>query len=207
MVGARWLYCGHLLAISPLVFLFEKSSSSSFGETQVTNSNSPGAIVVTVPGTGNTITINPGNTSDQSATSRPLQKLSDTQLRETAIDYAAKLRTFETNIKANRLAMTPPTAGTPAQQKAASDAFIKQLTQQTEQEDEQFSSNYLGNARALRSEIIFRLNRLGILSPYVDMTPFDKIGEHVLDFGVGRGANPFTCAANYLEKLARRLPP
>jgi hypothetical protein len=39
------------------------------------------------------------------------------------------------------------------------------------------------------------------------MTPFDKIGEHVLDFGIGRGANPFTCAANYLEKLARRLPP
>jgi hypothetical protein len=49
--------------------------------------------------------------------------------------------------------------------------------------------------------------KLGILSPYVDMTPFDKIGEHVLDFGIGRGANPFTCAANYLEKLARRLPP
>ena len=167
--------------------------------------NSGSGNTVIIPGSNNTVTIGPG--AESTASSRALKDLSNAQLRDASIDYAAKMRTFESNAQVN--SPSPPKffdKQSKAEQQSMSDAFAKKILQFGAQEELQFNNNYLGNARALRDEIILHLNRIGILAPYVEMTPFDDIGARVLDTGIVRGANPIFCAANYLEKLARRLP-
>jgi hypothetical protein len=136
------------------------------------------------------------------ATTRPLQQLSNLQLRESAIAQAVKLREFEKNVRENR----PPDRPSPDPKEL--EAWTKRLTEYPLQAEQQFNSYYRGQTIELRDEITFRLNSIGVFDPYIDMLPLDQIGKMVLNSGFARaGANPFTCVANYLEKLARRLPP
>ena len=141
---------------------------------------------------------------ENTAASRPLRSLSNTQLRDATIDFAAKMRTFETN--AEPQFHMPPAGLSKDQMQAQWNAETNRMEEGRRQKQLEFSNNYLGTARELRDEIILRLKIIGILSPYVELTPIEAIGPRVLDIGNLVGPYPVMSAANYLEKLARRLP-
>ena len=145
-----------------------------------------------------------GMTLEDTAASRPLSGLSNIQLRDATIDFAAKMRTFEANAEPQ---FHMPRAGLPKDQMDAQwTAETNRISEAQRLKQLEFSNNYLGTARELRDEIILRLKRIGILSPYVELTPIESIGPRVLDIGSLAGPYPIASAANYLEKLARRLP-
>jgi hypothetical protein len=85
-------------------------------------------------------------------------------------------------------------------------AETNRIAEAQRQKQLEFSNSYLGTARELRDEIILRLRSIGILSPYVELNPIESIGPRTLDVGSLAGPYPIASAANYLEKLARRLP-
>jgi hypothetical protein len=140
-----------------------------------------------------------------SAAHRPLMNLSNAQLRDAAIEFAAKMRSFEANTDAIEFG-SPDRNQTEEQRNQAWNKMQNDIIVHFRQKSLAFSNNYLGNAVELRNEIILRLESVGILKPYVGMSFFDRDGSEVLDGGLLAGASPVTDAANYLEKLARMIP-
>lgn len=141
----------------------------------------------------------------ETARNRPLENLTNSQLRDSAIMFAAKMRAFESN--ADVLESPHYIPGQSEEQqisewskmRLADDARRKQKTLS-------FANDYLGTAVDLRDEIIIRLNNIGVFKPYVEIPLYDQAGPDVLDGGLLAGPSPVTSAANYLERLARKLP-
>jgi hypothetical protein len=143
----------------------------------------------------------------QTASYRPLKALTNAQLSDSAIVFAGKMRTFESNADATEYPAHVQ-GETKDQQIAKFEEFSKHQTEKFRQKELIFDNEYLGQARELRDELTIRLQSIGILSPYVDIPMFQRaVVPHVFDTGSLAGADPVTAAADYLEKLARRLPP
>jgi hypothetical protein len=178
--------CGALIAIG-LAYAFQWIASKERNTTASATLSS----VVTAP--------------EATAASRPLRSLSNLQLRDATLVFAVKMRTFETNTDTTEIPFFKP-GNTPEQNNAAWEAMIKRQMERSKQKQLSFSDNYLGQARELRDEITFRLREIGVVQPYIDITPIESIGPGAIENGVLSGPYPVTSAANYLEKLVRRLP-
>lgn len=138
------------------------------------------------------------------ASDRPLQNLSNKQLKDAAIEVAKQMREFEANTDILEL----PSYSSNDTEEQKNEKWRAQVARDSARHSRKklaFTNNYLGQARELRDEIVVRLQKVGILSPYVQMNELE-IGPEVLDGRHLAGAYPVAAAANYLEKLARRLP-
>jgi hypothetical protein len=175
--GPPFIAMGVLLAIYHLYHLLQRKPRAA-----PPHSLPPGKIVHEPP----------------TAASRRLQGLSGLQLREAAIALAAQMRIFQANTNLYSMQRSLEHAD-------PHENFRKGAQHHTAVELE-FKNKYLGNARDLRDEIKFRLDGVGILQPYVDLSIKEQLGAYVLDNGRVVGANPISNAGDYLEKLARRLP-
>jgi hypothetical protein len=139
---------------------------------------------------------------DNTSTVQNLSQLSNAQLRQRVSDLTARMRTFEGVIKAEEtkelfekrqtsILEQPP-------QNNRNVETARMLERSTEVQT-QFRSQLLPQALALR-EILS--NRIGISQPY-PLIP----NNVALDYGILAGPSPISNAANYLEQLARQLPP
>ncbi len=115
------------------------------------------------------------------------------------------MREFEANSQLDRSSPFQPGLS-PEQRAAAWRQMVERDDQRHRQQNLEVNNTYLGQARQLRDEIVYRLKIVGIFSPYVDLSPVERVGVSTLDDGMLAGPHPITLAANYLEKLARRLP-
>jgi len=131
-----------------------------------------------------------------------LSALSPKQLRSATISFAAKMRDFEAAENAD--AMTrPQSTFDPAKTREqmiedgrrSQDAFVRRWMEKTAT----FSNNYIVQARELEDELIGRLRREGKLGPH------GKQMERRALEGSMTGFLPIAEAANYLERLARKL--
>jgi hypothetical protein len=129
-----------------------------------------------------------------------LPTISDSELRQISIAFCAELRTFETRVKASRR----PLPALPIPKDATHEQVVEVTRQQHAMDVERgeterlvFVRSYLQDMRALRTELVARLQRSGMVPPQADGATFE---------GFLAGATPISAAADYLEKLARMLP-
>lgn len=133
-----------------------------------------------------------------------LHSLTNLELRNAAMEFAAKLRMFDANAnEAIRQATNVP-PNTPPNE------ISQRLLQVFNQRQLEFSNVYLANARNFREEIAGRLKAAGIFTPYrpenARTTFLEYQANLQLDEGVLKGANSVTVTADYLEITARLLP-
>lgn len=131
-----------------------------------------------------------------------LSQLSNIQLRQRVSDLTARMRTFEAGIKESQmkeLSSRSPANLSPEQRQTEWNAYTARMLSQSAEAQAQFRSQFLPQALALREAIS---TRVGILQPYSSDPK-----TVALDYGMLAGVSPISDAADYLESLARRLPP
>jgi hypothetical protein len=137
-----------------------------------------------------------------SSTVENISRLPNEQIRRRVADLATAMRIFEGGRRSANAAelidRLPPSATREQRHAAWTEQTTRMLTRSAE-EQTQFRIQFLPQALALREAM---LNRLGIMPPY---PPQPRVVA--LDFGMLAGVSPISDAANYLEELARRLPP
>lgn len=134
------------------------------------------------------------------ATYRPLSSLSNFQLRDSALEFAKKMREFEVNIDSR----SPIHSKTRDED---SSVLTKKIQDFYSRKKASFSNEFLGQARIIKYEISYRLRRIGIFPPYFDGESTEEdIAKSVFDHGFLAGPSPVTSAANLLETMARLLP-
>jgi hypothetical protein len=145
------------------------------------------------------------------AQGRPLEKLTNAELKAATLLFAVQLRTFETNASRNQ--PKPPPITTDNQQDVRNfQKFQTDIVEHSKQTQLAFANNYLVNARLLRATLISRLGSAGMFPPYQGMEQgtFAKHQEllvnNSLDTGRIAGADPVSHIADYLERLSRLLP-
>jgi hypothetical protein len=152
----------------------------------------------------------PGQQPTATAASRPLRGLSNLQLRDATFDLVMRMRTFEANADSQMLSLltrTTPREATEEQRRAAWEETTRRTLEITNQKKLEFSNRYLGQAREIKDELTLRMREIGIFPPYIEPSLDEQIGARLFDTGFIAGAQPISSMANYLEKLARRLPP
>lgn len=134
------------------------------------------------------------------ASARPLAHLSNAQLKDSALEFAKKMREFEVNIDSR----------SPIHSKTRDEDFsvwTKKIDDFSIRKMASFSNEFLGQARTIKSEISYRLRRFGIFPPYFDGESTEEdIAKNVFANGFLAGPFPVTSAANLLERMARLLP-
>lgn len=131
-----------------------------------------------------------------------LSQLSNIQLRQRVSDLTARMRTLEAGIKESQmkeLSSRSPANLSPEQRQTEWNAYTARMLSQSAEVQAQFRSQFLSQALALREAIS---TRVGILQPYSSDPK-----TVALDYGMLAGVSPISDAADYLESLARRLPP
>ncbi len=139
---------------------------------------------------------------DTNSAVQNLSHLSNNQIKQHVSTLAARMRTFEAGLKSTQMrdmAQQLPKGASQQQREADWNAKTATMFSQSAEAQSQFRSQFLPQALALR-EIMSK--RLGILQP----CPSDR-KTVALDFGMLAGASPVSDAADYLEGLARQLPP
>lgn len=131
-----------------------------------------------------------------------LRKLSNEELRERVIPFAQSMRNFEAGYHAAsqgrdaQMRLAP--SATVEQRQAASMADRVAEDTRRGRFDAEFMSRFRPEAFALWQELEARL---GIFPPYAPFTVPPALEHSLL-----AGASPVSMSADYLERLARRLP-
>jgi hypothetical protein len=139
-----------------------------------------------------------------------IAKLSDRELLQYTLNFAAELRTFEANsdIERTKLEDFASPNMTQDQRLAVYQRHAAKSAELSTRYRQQFQNLYLHPANQLKDEIKNRLNKRGkIVSDTYDLNIFGNKMELQLPAFQGHlaGVHPISNAANYLEQIARRL--
>lgn len=138
-----------------------------------------------------------------------LSKLTNTQLRNHAIAFAARMRTFEANLRVDEDIARVQEMGRqiprPKSEEESAEIFRRRVAESIRTQtakDLAYINNLRPEAIAIRDELELRLERIGILKP----TGYESVRATRALEGSLAGIKPITEAADFLEQRARRLP-
>ena len=126
-----------------------------------------------------------------------IQRLSNDNLKSSTLSFSSNLRTFANNFIANfvTLSRDPDVSD-------KNGALQKMNAAGTTE----YQNTYVGLSREYKNEIKLRLKRIGKFPPYKTGSLSDDGGARDIDLGFFQPLS-LVSAANYLEFIARQLPP
>jgi hypothetical protein len=154
-------------------------------------------------------TVNGGDAKRKFAsesTSEPfgtLREKTNSDLLRITVDFAAQLRTFETNARLTWIegGITVPSDAPEYERQEAAERNAKRLRRLALSEVTEFKNRYQHPAVQLKDELQSRLGKAGI---FIAQDRYN--GSLIALDGHLAGAHPITDVADFLEKLARKLP-